>query len=158
MGCDYFLQFQRLKQATQTRTDKELAAWLGCSASALARVKRRLKTSRGGLPPHWLLMLVEARGINPEWVRTGFGPREIAQVAKVIHLNATAAAPASAENCCGSRDRPCNHNTEFAGTRYETGPQARSRWEDEAALARLSSRALAEELLRRIALTRPHGD
>jgi hypothetical protein len=67
-------------------------------------------------------MLVEARGINPEWIKTGCGPREIARVFAYVPEG-----------------------------RYETGEEAFERRQDEKPLKRLPSRALAEELLRRIA-------
>ena len=104
-------QMARIRRVTGTRTQLELAEFLGVSQSAVSDAVRR-----GRVPAEWLVTLVRARNVSPEWVLTGGGPCRMTLPGQ-----------------------------------YEVPEEAGERREAEAALRRASSRALTEELLRRIA-------
>lgn len=60
--------YRRILAALGLRTQVELAEFLGIRQSSVSDAKRR-----GVLPDSWLLALVEQRGLNPAWVKTGEG-------------------------------------------------------------------------------------
>lgn len=62
----------RIFKAAGCRTQTELAELLGIRQSSISDAKRR-----GSVPAEWLLTLLRIRGINPEWVLSGSGPREL---------------------------------------------------------------------------------
>ena len=62
--------FQRFYVAAECRTQIELAHFLGIQQSSISDAKRR-----GAVPAEWLLKLLRYKGINPDWVLTGEGPR-----------------------------------------------------------------------------------
>ena len=111
-------QLARLRIITAIHSNKELAAFLGIHTLAVSAAIRRRK-----IPAEWLLIIMRAKNVNPEWVLTGKGPYYVFR---------------SSEN-------------------YETGDEAMAKWADEIALKRLSSKALADELLRRIAVAQTHS-
>ena len=61
--------FARIKLATQTRTQIELAALLDIRQSSISDAKRR-----GSVPPDWFMKLFDRFGLNPDWVKKGSGP------------------------------------------------------------------------------------
>ena len=105
-------QFKRIQFVTETKTYAELAAFFNISQAAVSDVRRR-----GKIPADWLVILICAKGVHPEWVLQGHGP-------------------------CAAMPLPgC----------YESGDSVRERQAEAEVLRGASSRALAEELLRRIA-------
>ena len=113
---DFEHQMERLMQATATRTQVDLADFLGISQSSVSDARRR-----GKIPAEWLLTIMRAKGVLPEWILTGNGP--------------------------------CHVNAAQAPGHYETGDAAAELREKRDALQKLSSRELADELLRRIAVS-----
>ncbi len=61
---------KRIYEATGTRTQNELAEFLGVRQSTISDAQRR-----ESLPPGWLLTIIEKTGHRPEWIRTGMGAR-----------------------------------------------------------------------------------
>lgn len=108
-------QMERIRQATGTRTQSELADFLGIRQSSVSDAKRRCK-----IPSDWLVTIMRVKNVHPEWILTGNGPRYVL-------------APT-----------PPGY--------YETGEAVQERWAKDEALRRLSSKDLADELLRRIAV------
>lgn len=60
----------RVFEATNCRTQEELASLLGIRQSAISDAKRR-----GSVPSEWLVCLFRLRNVNPEWILTGCGPK-----------------------------------------------------------------------------------
>lgn len=114
-------QLARICSTTRRRDLAGLADFFGTSQAMVADAKRR-----GKVPADWLLVLLRAQNISPEWVLTGHGPRFMVAL----------------------RD-PVEEDKKLA---YQTASAALAQEEDEAALSRLPSRRLTDELLRRIAL------
>ena len=115
-GTDFDAQMERVHFITGVRTQIELADFLGIRQSSVSDAKRR-----GKIPSDWLITIMRAKNINPEWILTGKGPYYLAE--------------------------------QLPHGQYETHDHVQERWADEAALRRLSSKALADELLRRIAVS-----
>lgn len=115
-GTNFDAQMERVRFITGVRTQVELADFLGIRQSSVSDAKRRCK-----IPSDWLITIMRAKNINPEWILTGKGPYYLAE--------------------------------QLPPGQYETHDHVQERWADEAALRRLSSRALADELLRRIAVS-----
>ena len=61
--------YQRIQQATNTRTQSETAKVLGVHQPSIADAKRR-----NVIPAHWYLLLFEKFGLSQEWLRYGVGP------------------------------------------------------------------------------------
>ena len=61
---------ERVNEAAGCRTQAQLAEFLGIRQSSISDAKRR-----GAVPAEWLLKLLRHKGINPDWVLTGEGPR-----------------------------------------------------------------------------------
>ena len=60
----------RLLDASECKNQLELAKFLDLHPSAVAAGKKR-----GKLPPAWLLTALRKKGVNPDWIATGSGPR-----------------------------------------------------------------------------------
>lgn len=115
-GAGFDAQMERVRFITGVRTQVELANFLGIRQSSVSDAKRR-----GKIPSDWLITIMRAKNVNPEWVLTGKGAHYLAE--------------------------------QLPPGQYETHDRTQERWADEAALRRLSSKALADELLRRIAVS-----
>ncbi|SBW05752.1 putative DNA-binding protein [uncultured delta proteobacterium] len=63
-------QLQRIHCSLQTRTQTELAEFLDIRQSSVSDAKKRQS-----VPAEWLLKLLRLKGVNPEWILTGHGPR-----------------------------------------------------------------------------------
>ncbi len=61
--------FERIKQATNTRTQVELADVLEIRQSSISDAKRR-----NSVPADWYMKLYESFGLNPDWLKKGSGP------------------------------------------------------------------------------------
>lgn len=61
--------FERIKVATNTRTQVELAEVLDIRQSSISDAKRR-----DSVPSDWFLKLFEKFGLNPDWLKSGLGP------------------------------------------------------------------------------------
>ncbi len=61
--------FERIKHATNTRTQVELAAVLDIRQSSISDAKRR-----NSVPADWCMKLFERFGLNPDWLKKGTGP------------------------------------------------------------------------------------
>ena len=68
-----FPALERLIEASECRTQKELAEFLGVKPPAVAAARRRK-----AIPSSWLITSLRMRGVNPDWVLTGNGPRFLA--------------------------------------------------------------------------------
>lgn len=65
--------YARIQSATGCKTQVELADFLGIRQPGISDAKRR-----GSIPAEWLLTLLEKRGVNPYWIKTGRGPHCLA--------------------------------------------------------------------------------
>lgn len=61
--------FERIKIATHTRTQVELAEVLDIRQSSISDAKRR-----NSVPSEWYMKLFEQFGLNPDWLKKGSGP------------------------------------------------------------------------------------
>jgi Predicted transcriptional regulator len=61
--------FERIKLATSTRTQIELANVLDIRQSSISDAKRR-----NSIPSDWCMKLFERFGLNPDWIKKGTGP------------------------------------------------------------------------------------
>lgn len=61
--------FERIKKATKTRTQVELAEVLDIRQSSISDAKRR-----NSVPSDWYMKLFEQFGLNPDWLKKGAGP------------------------------------------------------------------------------------
>ena len=61
--------YDRIRQATRTRTQAELAILLGVSQASISEAK-----SRNSIPSDWYLKLFEQLGLNPDWLKNNLGP------------------------------------------------------------------------------------
>lgn len=61
--------FDRIRLATSTRTQVELAEVLNIRQSSISDAKRR-----NSVPSDWFLKLFEQFGLNPDWLKKGSGP------------------------------------------------------------------------------------
>jgi phage repressor protein C with HTH and peptisase S24 domain len=61
--------FERIKQATNTRTQVELAEVLDIRQSSISDAKRR-----NSVPSDWYMKLFEKFGLNPDWLKSAQGP------------------------------------------------------------------------------------
>ncbi|WP_165175125.1 helix-turn-helix domain-containing protein [Desulfovibrio sp. ZJ369] len=65
---DFDAQYRRLLAAAGCATQMELADFLEIRHSAVADARRRKL-----IPSDWLLILLDKKGINPDWIRLGKG-------------------------------------------------------------------------------------
>lgn len=61
--------FERIKMATNTRTQVELAEVLDIRQSSISDAKRR-----NSVPSDWYMKLFEKFGLNPDWLKKASGP------------------------------------------------------------------------------------
>lgn len=61
--------FERIKYATQAKTQVELANVLDIRQSSISDAKRR-----NSIPSDWCIKLFERFGLNPDWIKKGVGP------------------------------------------------------------------------------------
>lgn len=61
--------YERIKRATNTQTQIQLAAILDVRQSSISDAKRR-----GSIPPDWVLKLLETHSVNPNWIKYGQEP------------------------------------------------------------------------------------
>lgn len=61
--------YDRIRHATNARTQTELAAVLEIRQSSISDAKRR-----DSVPADWYMKLFEKFGLNPDWVKGGTGP------------------------------------------------------------------------------------
>lgn len=61
--------FERIKLATNTRTQMELADVLEIRQSSISDAKRR-----NSVPAEWYMKLFESFGLSPDWLKKGTGP------------------------------------------------------------------------------------
>ena len=61
--------FERIKFATNTRTQVKLAEVLDIRQSSISDAKRR-----NSVPSDWYMKLFEQFGLNPDWLKKGTGP------------------------------------------------------------------------------------
>ena len=64
--------FSRLYEATGCRTQIQLAKLLEIRQSSISDAKKR-----DSVPAEWLVKLLRLKGINPEWILTGLGPKKL---------------------------------------------------------------------------------
>lgn len=70
---DFADAYARILEVTGETSQSGLARALGVSQSSVWDVIRRAE----GIPASWLVTLVERFGVNPVWIKTGEGPRDI---------------------------------------------------------------------------------
>lgn len=61
--------YERIKLATNCRTQVELAELLNIRQSSISDAKRR-----DSVPGDWYMKLFEHFGLNPDWLKYGVGP------------------------------------------------------------------------------------
>lgn len=61
--------YDRVRFATNTKTQAELANILEIRQSSISDAKRR-----DSVPPEWYMKLFEKFGLNPDWIKQGIGP------------------------------------------------------------------------------------
>lgn len=61
--------YDRVRFATNTKTQAELATILEIRQSSISDAKRR-----DSVPPEWYIKLFEKFGLNPDWIKQGIGP------------------------------------------------------------------------------------
>lgn len=61
--------FERIKYATHTRTQIDLATVLDIRQSSISDAKRR-----NSIPSDWCMKLFDRFGLNPDWIKKGTGP------------------------------------------------------------------------------------
>lgn len=61
--------YERIKLATSSRTQVELAEVLDIRQSSISDAKRR-----NSVPGDWYMKLFEKFGLNPDWLKQGVGP------------------------------------------------------------------------------------
>lgn len=71
---DFQSAYDRIREATDSRTQSEVAALLGVKQSSISDAKRR-----NSIPAQWFLILFDKYALNPTWVRTGEGAPYLAQ-------------------------------------------------------------------------------
>lgn len=76
---EYMAIMDRIKNVTQCRTQQELAQFFDVSQSCISDSKKRL-----AIPSKWLLSLLKKKGINPEWVQKGLGPKFLPPMMKTV--------------------------------------------------------------------------
>lgn len=109
-------QMERIQFATRMYTQVDLADFFGIKESGISEAQKL-----GKIPADWLTIILQVKGILPEWILTGNGPCHIVK-------------PTPPEQ-------------------YETGDIVQKQLAKKDALRSLSSRDLADELLRRIAVS-----
>lgn len=109
-------QMERIQQVTSTSTQRGLATFLGVPQSAVAYAKRRRK-----VPAGWLVTLICAKDVHPEWILTGKDPCYVLAAKEQIE--------------------------------YSTVGGAQIIQDKKDTLHKLSSKYLADELLRRITIS-----
>lgn len=65
-GARYVEILTRIYKITGTKTQVELAEFLGVRQSAISDAKRR-----GSVPAKWLLTIWDKKKVSPDWVLTG---------------------------------------------------------------------------------------
>ncbi len=78
--------FERIKHATNTRTQVELATVLDIRQSSISDAKRR-----NSVPADWCMKLFERFGLNPDWLKKGIGPMYLRTEMGYAPVEATAA-------------------------------------------------------------------
>lgn len=63
---------ERVFEAAGCRTQVELAEFLGIRQSSVADAKKRKS-----IPADWLVTLLRLKRVNPEWILTGLGARQL---------------------------------------------------------------------------------
>lgn len=81
--------FERIKQATKTRTQVELAEVLDIRQSSISDAKRR-----NSVPSDWYIKLFEQFGLNPDWLKKGSGPMYL-RTPEGVYAPVEAPAPAA---------------------------------------------------------------
>ena len=69
---DSLLPLARVCAAAECRTQVERADFLGIRQSSIADAKKRQ-----AIPAEWLVKLLRLKGISPEWIMTGLGPKRL---------------------------------------------------------------------------------
>ena len=64
--------FSRLYAATGCHTQVQLAKLLEIRQSSISDAKKR-----SSIPAEWLVKLLRLKGVNPEWILTGLGPKKL---------------------------------------------------------------------------------
>ena len=69
---DSLTPLNRVFAAAECRTQVELADFLGIRQSSISDAKKRQ-----AIPAEWLVKLLRLKGISPEWIMTGLGPKRL---------------------------------------------------------------------------------
>lgn len=62
----------RVFQLTGSSTQVDLADLLRIKQSSISDAKKR-----NAIPAEWLIKLLRLKGVNPEWILTGLGPKKL---------------------------------------------------------------------------------
>lgn len=80
----YFQEvYNRIRYATNARTQTELAAILEIRQSSISDAKRR-----DSVPADWFMKLFEKFGLNPDWLKSGSGPMILRSAKGYVPLEA----------------------------------------------------------------------
>ena len=88
-----FPALERVFEATECQTQVQLAAFFAIRQSSIAVAKRR-----NAIPAEWLIKLLRVKGINPDWVLSGEGPKflnaaDIAEMEDLQHVRVVEVRP-----------------------------------------------------------------
>ncbi len=85
--------FERIKAATNTRTQVELAEVLDIRQSSISDAKRR-----NSVPSDWYMKLFEQFGLSPDWLKKGSGPMYLRTEQGYVPADASAGMAACEES------------------------------------------------------------
>ena len=86
--------YQRLCDATDIKTQMDIANALGVNRSAITQAKKR-----DAVPSKWVLALSRSHGLTPDWLEFGKGTRRLRDAHASLHASRTN--PATSENYQG---------------------------------------------------------
>ena len=89
---DFESQYRRVFESVDARTQVELAAVLDVRQSSISDAKRRKS-----IPAEWLVTLLDKKGIDPTWIRTGLGSKYIRHADEGIENPEVTANPCTTE-------------------------------------------------------------
>ena len=88
--------YDRIRCATNARTQTELAAVLEIRQSSISDAKRR-----NSIPSDWYMKLFEKFGLNPDWIKSGTGPMFLKIDQSIRRLKARRKVPRGTGPLCG---------------------------------------------------------
>ncbi len=121
--------FERIKFATNTRTQVELAEVLDIRQSSISDAKRR-----NSVPSDWYMKLFEQFGLNPDWLKKGSGPMYL----RTDQGYAPVDAPATGAAVCEESSRYGGPDAKNMIVQVHSTQASQEEGESELAIGRLS--------------------